>query len=176
MTAVAELSEPADFDRWLSALPEALHRRGLVATLEKESREANAAADGLTLHAPSLGGRAEVVLSRRGKTLVYGVGKNAFTNATAKLTTNTGLPSTGSAFSPLFAEDTSGVIVDLTRAMPLLRQAPEVLFGGKNQLLHTFFGRMLQSFAHLTDIGLTLSFEGPAYEPHPTVRAWIDTK
>lgn len=167
VSATADLGETNAFDALLPRLQKGLTDRGVKATLDTAQVPA-------VLRAPSVAG-SQVALSRRANTLVYGIGPNAYQRVLDRLAQKQGLAADDPIFAPLAPPQTSGFIANLGALKPLLERAPALLFGD-NTMARTFVGRTLKSAEHFTSLGATMSLEGPAYDPHPTVRVWVTTK
>lgn len=165
ITAVAELKQPEKFDQALVSLEKDLTKRGFSATLEKG-----------VLKTASLSPTSQVSLSRRGSTLVYGIGPGAFSAVKDRVDKKLGLTRDHPTFGPLFEASTSGVIVDVSSLVTQASTLPQLLFGDQNALMKSFFGSTIKSFQHFQTAGATLGVEGPVHAPHPVLRFWLTTK
>jgi hypothetical protein len=170
ITAVAQLKSADKFDAMLPALETELKKRGLPATLDRSDKAAP------ILRTPSLSPESEVSLSRRGNTLIYGIGPGAFASARSRVEQKKGMDRTHPIFGVLFEPMTSGAIMDVSTLVQTASTLPELIFGDQNALMKNFFGTTMKSFAHFEQAGMTLGLEGPAFQPHPVLRLWITTK
>jgi hypothetical protein len=170
ITAVAELKNAEKFDATLIEIESELKQRGFSATIDRSQKGPP------VLKTASFSPTSQVSLSRRGTTLLYGIGPGAFSSARERLDKKLGMDRAHPIFGPLFEPHTSGVIVDVGTLVTQASALPQLIFGEQNALMKSFFGSTIKSFEHFQQAGVILGVEGPAHEPHPVIRWWLTTK